>query len=103
MQLLQHTCDVERKIAVGTNGRKELAPFSKNKPCTIIPMSAPASIENGYSVGSGYNIYFPPGTDVKVGDKLKGLGQEFYVKAVIPYIGFGPVSHIQTMASTEIN
>lgn len=101
MLLLQHTCDIYRNQAVGTNGRKAKALLTSNVRATFLPMSAEASIKNGYSVGNAYDVYFGPGTDIKVGDRLKRDSDNYAVSAVIPFEGFGQVSHIQVIATRE--
>lgn len=102
MLLLQHTCDVYRDTAVGTNGRRAKTLHDSGVRATFIPLSTEAAIRNGYSVGNAYDVYFASGADVKVGDRLKRDGQDYAVSAVIPYEGFGVVSHRHVIATMEV-
>ena len=102
MLLLQHTCEIYRNEGLGTNGRALKALVASSVRATFIPMSSEASIRNGHSVGKAYDVYFSSGTDVKVGDRLKRDGQDYAVSAVIPFEGFGIVSHRQVIATLEV-
>jgi hypothetical protein len=95
MLLLNHTCDVWRKQALGTNGRKQLQAYKTAVPCLAMPMSTAATIRNGYSVGHAYEVYYDDGADVRIGDQIKVNGLSLMVKVVRPYVGMPPVSHVE--------
>lgn len=102
MLLLDHSCTVARNQAVGTNGRKAYATVAINVPCLALPMSAQAAIENGFSVGSSYDVYFSDGADIQTGDKLTVNGGVLFVRGRQPFTGLlAPVSHLHVMATTE--
>jgi hypothetical protein len=101
MQGLVHTCNVARNVAVGTNGRKSYQALSNGLPCLFLPMSAYSAVQNGYTVGSAFNVYFNDGTDVQVGDKLTYNGQSYIVRGREVFTGIPVVSHIKVTAVTE--
>lgn len=101
MLLLLHTCDVARNQAVGTNGRKQFSSLYATVPSLFLPMSAQAAIQNGFSVGFAWDIYFNDGIDVQIGDKLTYSGQTYIVRGRQPYAGLPIVSHLRITAETE--
>jgi hypothetical protein len=101
--LTQHSCDVYRNSAVGTNGRKTKTLQASAVPCTFIPMEAQAAIRNGFTVGKGYDVFFNDGADVQVGDRLVRDSQNYAVSAAMPYPGFGDVSHVHVLANLEVH
>jgi hypothetical protein len=98
---LFHTCDVARNQAVGTNGRKAYSPIAARVACLFLPMSTQAAIQNQFSIGYAWDIYFSDGTDVQVGDKLTYSGQTYIVRGRQPYAGIPLVSHLHITAETE--
>jgi hypothetical protein len=99
--LLQHSCDVARNQAVGTNGRKSYVALSTGLPCLFLPMSAQAAVQNGFSVGFGWDVYVDDGTDIQIGDKLTFSGTTYIVRGKQPYTGLQLVSHVHLTAETE--
>lgn len=84
--IFRHTCDVKRNAPVGTNGRHQKQILATGKKCLLIPMASRYEIENGFTVGSAYDAYFPdPATDVKSGDQLIWNGDTYNVRAARPY------------------
>lgn len=51
----------------------------------FIPMSGRAEMENQFSPGTGYNVYFPVDVDVLTQDQLVWDGDVFNVRAVRTY------------------
>lgn len=83
--LLEHTCDVTRNTAVGTNGRRQRTALATGVRCLCLPMDARAAIENGFTVGRSAEVFFELDQDVKVGDKLTILGNSYNVRGVAAY------------------
>lgn len=100
-RLFPHSCSVKRDTAVGTNGRMVKEPIGSAIKCLFIPMPTRTEVENGFTTGSGYDVYFK-GTDadVKEGDQLTWDGDTFNVRAVRKYVA-GNVSHKHVLASRE--
>lgn len=101
MILLEHTCDVARNQAIGTNGRKGYVTKYTGVSCLFLPMSRQAAIQNQFDVGSSWDIYFDDGVDIQVGDKLTFNGNKFIVNGRQPYSGLAWVSHLHVTAETE--
>lgn len=99
-RLMKHACDVRRDAAVGTNGRRSKQVIATAVKCTFIPMPSRAEIENDYTVGSGYDVFFQMDADVKTGDQLVWSGQTYNVRAVREYL-FKRVGHIHVLATRE--
>lgn len=68
-----------------------------------MPMDSKSSAENGFDLGKGYMIYFPPTIDVKTGDKIDAnmgsITKTFIVSGVKPFIDMPPVSHVECICS----
>ena len=103
MMLLDHTCDIARTQAVGTNGRRQMASLYTGIPCLALPMNNTTAIQNQFSIGRAYDFYFADRQDVKNGDKLTWNGSTFIVKVVQPFTGLAFGSHIRTMCEQEIS
>lgn len=98
---LQHTCDVSRNAPVGTNGRRQLTLIYEGVRCLALPMSTQATLQNGFDLGRGYDFYFDPSADVKVGDKLDFDGDTYIVSGRQNFkVAF--VGHIHVTAQQEI-
>ncbi|WP_427007193.1 hypothetical protein [Pseudarthrobacter sp. H2] len=69
--------------------------------CLFLPMTAQAAVQNGFSVGFGWDIYFNDGTDIQIGDKLTFSGTTYIVRGKQPYSGLPLVSHVHLTAETE--
>lgn len=102
MLMLIHRCDISRNTAVGTNGRHAMQSRYTAIECLAIPMPAQTSIQNGFELGRGYDIYFHNGQDVKVGDKLTWNGDTYVVSAIQRYL-LPMVEHIHAMCKQEVN
>lgn len=100
-RLLVHRCDVARNQPVGTNGRKELAPVATDLPCLFLPLDRQAAIENGYSVGYAWDVYFDDGTDIQKGDRLTFNGRKYIVGGDRPFEHIPIVGHLHVIATTE--
>ncbi len=85
MLMLDHLCDVSRSAAVGTNGRSALTALYTAVQCLVLPMNTHTAIENKFSIGRAYDIYFASGQDIKPGDQLVSNGRTFVVKVVQPF------------------
>lgn len=103
MFALEHTCDIRRMAAVGTNGRKQLASLYTAVPSLFLPMSPKATIANNFSMGRGYDVYFDDGQDVKVGDELVYAGNTYKVGGVQRFAGLPMVSHVHVAAEQEVS
>jgi hypothetical protein len=101
MQSLFHSCSTQRNAAVGTNGRKSFSNNLSSVRCLFLPMSSFSAIQNGFTVGSAYDVYFDDGTDVAVNDRLIWSGNTYLVKGVQRFTGLPTVSHIKVTAVTE--
>jgi hypothetical protein len=101
MQGLVHTCTTSRAQAIGTNGRKGYQANLKTTSCLFLPMSAYSAIQNGYTVGSAYHVYFSDGTDVQVTDKLLFNGQTYIVRGREAFTSIPVVSHLKIASVTE--
>lgn len=99
--LLQHSCDVARNQSLGTNGRHQFATIATAVPSLFLPMSAQAAIQNQFSVGYAWDIYFNDGTDIQIGDRLTYNGQTYLVRGKQPYSGLQLVSYLHVSAETE--
>ena len=100
MLQLVHTCDIARKQALGTNGRRDSAPLYSAVPCLALPVSADATLRNGWELGREYEFFFAAGQDVKVGDKLTYDGSLYSVHGrqdyEVPVVG-----HVHIYAQQE--
>jgi hypothetical protein len=88
-----HSCQVKRDVAVGTNGRHKKQLLSSSNRCLFIPMASRSEIENDYSIGSGYDVYFAnPTADIKAGDQLLWKGDTYNIRAArsyaVPRVGY---------------
>lgn len=99
--MLEHTCDVARNQAVGTNGRKQYVTVATSVPSLFLPMSRQSAIQNQFDISNSWDIYFNDGTDVQVGDKLTYNGVKYIVAGRQPFSGLAWVSHLHIMAQTE--
>ena len=64
-------------------------------------MSAQSAIQNSFSVGFGWDIYFADGADIQMGDKLSYGGQAYIVRGRQPFSGIPMASHLHITAETE--
>lgn len=101
MLQLIHTCDISRNVSVGTNGRRSLESLATGVACLALPMNTAAELANKFDIGRGYNFYFAPTQDVKVGDVFSRLGDTYTAKAVHAY-DVPVVGHKRVMARQEI-
>jgi hypothetical protein len=67
----------------------------------FLPMSAQAAIQNSFSVGFAWDIYFNDGQDIQIGDKLTYNGQTYIVRGKQPFAGLPVVAHLHITAETE--
>jgi hypothetical protein len=99
--MLRHKCDLGRFVNEGTNKRRIYQALYTGLSCLVLPMSAYASVQNSYSVGSAFEVYFKDGADVKVSDKLTYNGQTFIVRGREAFTGIPSVSYLKISAVTE--
>jgi hypothetical protein len=102
MMLLEHTCDIKRNAAVGTNGRRQLSDLYTDVSCLALPMGLSTAISNGFSLGKAYDVFFAAGQDVKPGDKLIIDGADYTVKGVQPF-NVPTVGHVRALCVQEIS
>lgn len=98
--LLRHTCAVKRAVPVGTNGRKEKQQLYASVRSLFIPMPTRAEMENRFSPGTAYDVYFPATADIKTGDQLVWDGDIFNVRAVRSY-KVPRIAHKHVLATRE--
>lgn len=100
-RLFPFTCTVRRTVEVGTNGRTQKQDVATGVRCNIIPMATRYEIDLGFSMGLGYDAYFPdPTADVQVGDELVWEGSRYQVRSASSYIA-GRVSHRHALVTRE--
>jgi hypothetical protein len=99
-RLFVHKATVKRNQAVGTNGRSQKATVATDVSCTFIPMTTRTEVENGFSVGVGYDVYFPLSADVRAGDQLEWDGGKFNVRGVRTY-SVPRIGHRHVLATRE--
>lgn len=99
--LFEHTCTVQRYTNVGTNGRRSLTPVHSGMRCLFLPMSPTAEHQQGFELGSAYQVFFPTNSDVQVADKLLWGGQSFIVSGVRVYTT-SYAGHIEVVATREV-
>jgi hypothetical protein len=100
MMLLEHTCTIKRNSAVGTNGRQQLNDLYTDVACLALPMGLSTAVNNGFSLGKAYDVFFADGQDVKPGDKLIIDGAGYLVKGVQPFI-LPTVGHVRARCERE--
>jgi len=100
--LLNQTCTIQRNVAVGTNGRRQMADLYTAVPCLALPMGLSTAIANNFSLGRAYDVYFSDGQDIKPSDKLKIGTDRYTVKGTevftVPLIG-----HIRALCEQEVS
>lgn len=100
-RLFPHTCDTKRDTAVGTNGRHSKTAHLSGVACLFVPMPSRAEIDNGFSVGTGFDVYFKDQTtDVTTGDQLVRSGATYNVRSVARY-EVPRVGHLHALATRE--
>lgn len=99
--LFQHECSVKRAAPVGTNGRQSKVQIATAVRSLFIPMASRVEIENGWAIGTGYDVYFEGvDADVLAGDQLIYDGATFNVRGVRTYKA-RRVSHKHALATRE--
>ena len=100
MQLLQHRTDIARNTVVGTNGRRGMATLHTGVSCLFMPMNSQTAVSNGFTLGKAYTVFFDPGTNVNIGDRLVRNGHNYSVKAVLEY-EVPVVGHVRALCERE--
>ena len=100
--LLEHTCTIRRNVAVGTNGRRQVADLHTDVPCLALPMGLSTAVSNGFSLGKAYDVFFAEGQDVKAGDKLVVGSNSYTVKGVQVYM-LPLVGHVRALCEQEVS
>lgn len=100
--LLEHTCTIKRNVAVGTNGRRQVADLYTAVPCLALPMGLSTAISQGFSLGKAYDVFFGEGQDVKAGDKLV-IGSDSYTVKGIQTFSVPIVSHVRALCEQEVS
>lgn len=101
MLLLDHNCSIKRSVTVGTNGRSQMQSLYTNVSCLVLPMNTTTAIENGFSIGRAYEIYFDISQDVQTGDQVSFNSDTYYVRLTQPF-NVALVGHIKAMAEMEL-
>lgn len=102
MLLLNQTCTITRNQPLGTNGRNQQQTFASAVSCLALPMNHTTAIENDFSLGRAYDVYFDEGQDVLTGDKLVIGAASYVVRAVQPY-SLPLVGHVRALCEQEVN
>lgn len=100
--LLNHTCDIQRLAAMGTNGRKVMQTVTESVRCLVLPMGSNTTIQNGLQLGRGYEVHLGPNEDIKTGDRLLWNGTRLSVRYVRDYRNVPPVSHFEAVCEQEV-
>jgi hypothetical protein len=101
MQGLLHICTTERNQSVGTNGRKGYQAHLTGVHCLFLPMSSYSAIQNGYTVGRTFDVFFDEGTDIQVNDRLSWNSGTYLVKGAELFAALPIVAHLKVTAVTE--
>lgn len=103
MYLMNHGVKVFRKQKTGTGLNSEYVELKAFQRCLVMPMDEKASAQNGFEIGKGFNVLFPPDADIKTGDKLEANFNSLvlYVGGVRNYNNMPPVSHLEASCTTE--
>lgn len=100
-RLFPHRASIKRSQAIGTNGRRQQVILATDAVCLFVPMASRAEIENGYEIGTGYDVYFKgTGQDVKTGDQLVWDGGTFNIRGVRTY-AVPRIGHKHVLATRE--
>ncbi len=99
---LVHICDINGPVPVGTNGGTEMGPLYQDIACLVLPMNNTTAIENDFSIGRAFDIYFAAGQDVKPGYQVRYDGNTYVVRVVQPF-KVPIVGHVRTMCEQEID
>jgi hypothetical protein len=99
--VFKHYCGIKRDAALGTNGRMTKQTISTANKCLFLPMPSRAEIENNFSVGTAYDVFFPdPAHDVKTGDQLLWNAKAYNVRAARSY-EVPRVGHMHCLVTRE--
>lgn len=102
VMLLRHRCRIDRQKPATSNGQYKMRALYSDVPSLFIPMSAKAAVENNFSIGRGYDVYFEEEQDVRVGDRLVWCGGTYYVSGIQKFSDMPPVSHTHVMAEQKV-
>jgi hypothetical protein len=100
--MLTSSCSISRDVPVGTNGRTKPQVLYANVACLILPMNTTTAIENEFSLGRAYDIYFKAGQDSQIGDLVIQNGQTYSIKAVQSY-NVPIAGYVHAMAEQEVS
>lgn len=100
---LEHTCSTRRNVPVGTNGRHEVQDHLNDIRCLFLPLTTRATVENGFSLGRGYEVFFDTATDVKPGDRLTRNGLSYTVRHVQNFDTNPIIAHLHAYAEQDVS
>lgn len=83
--LLPNIVNISRSVPLGTNGRTQMKQLYVGVQCLVMPMNNRTAIENKFSLGKAYDIYFASGMDVRAADEIAYSGNIYIVKLTQPY------------------
>jgi hypothetical protein len=99
--VFKHFCGIKRDQPVGTNGRSQKTTISTANRCLILPMPTRKELENGFTIGSGFDCFFPEmDQDVKAGDQIVWNARTYNVRAVHVY-EVPRVGHVHCLTTRE--
>jgi hypothetical protein len=101
MVLLTETAAIQRYGNDGVNNNQSMQTIASSVPCLSLPMHHQTAIENGFSLGRAYDIYFDDSQDVRTGDKVVIGSESYVVKAVQPY-HMPLVAHLRCLTEQEV-
>ena len=99
--LLEHSANIARNQAVGTNGRRSFSTLYTQLGCSLQPLSRQAAIHANMEPGRSFDVFFGDGTDVLVGDRLTISGVNYIVKGVQAFTLFPLMNHVRAFVETE--
>lgn len=98
--LFEHSVSVARDQPVGTNGRSSKVQVYGQVRCLVLPMSTSVAIQNNFSLGRAFTVFFKRSADIKVGDRLTWDGTNLFVRYIQDY-NTRFVPHLEAMCEAE--
>jgi hypothetical protein len=103
MLLLEHTAAQQRQTKIAGQGESTaLQTVSNAVACLCLPMDDRAAVQQGFTVGQAYDVFFADGQDIKKGDRLTVNGLVLYVSGVQRFVGLGAdVNHVKALCEVK--
>jgi hypothetical protein len=100
--LLNSVATINRSQAVGTNGRSQMQLLYTSVPCLVMPMNTTTAVQQKFSIGRAYDVYFAPSQDVQAGDALIVAGNTYVVKLTQVY-NVAALGYVLAMTEEDIS